>query len=293
MNSVAKIQWLLNRIKIVNQEQIGARKARIVRLLNKEFRHLDSDFQHARYVGSFGRGTAIRGVSDIDLLFEMPRSVYIKYNRYSSNGQSALLQAVKNCLQRSISTTDMAGDGQVVVVNFIGMHFDVLPVFKTDVGNYIFPDTHDNGSWQECDPVAEIQTYNLTNLRYSGKLKRLSQLARAWREINNVPISGFLIDTLAYQFLSRWPDNTSKGYVSYPDMLSDFFDFLGNQNREQNYWMAPGSGQRVWRDGTFETKADRAYLNVVNAIACDKRARYREANEHWKSLFGRYFQGTL
>lgn len=43
-------------------------------------------------VGSVGRGTAITKTSDYDVIFKLPQSVYFKFDKHESNGQSQLLQ---------------------------------------------------------------------------------------------------------------------------------------------------------------------------------------------------------
>ena len=77
-----------------------------------------NDTDHFYYVGSVGRRTAIKNVSDIDVIFDLPTSTYIRFNAYESNGQSALLQEVKEVLKERYPKTDIKGDGQVVVIEF-------------------------------------------------------------------------------------------------------------------------------------------------------------------------------
>ncbi|MDM5465350.1 hypothetical protein [Bacillus cereus] len=44
--------------------------------------------------------------------------MYAKYNSHIGNGQSALLQAIRNSIQLIYPNTEIGGDEQVVVVNF-------------------------------------------------------------------------------------------------------------------------------------------------------------------------------
>ena len=71
---------------------------RITHAINSEFWGIDSYTAHSRYVGSYGRGTAI-DTSDIDILIELQRSEYERYDAHKGNGQSRLLQAVKTAIQ--------------------------------------------------------------------------------------------------------------------------------------------------------------------------------------------------
>jgi tRNA nucleotidyltransferase (CCA-adding enzyme) len=97
---------------------IATRSGNITRRLNTDFWSTTSDTSHSLYVGSYGRNTAISGFSDVDLIFQLPYSVYKQYNDHSGNGQSALLHAVKTSIERTYSTTNIRADGQVIQVPF-------------------------------------------------------------------------------------------------------------------------------------------------------------------------------
>ena len=94
MNTVRK------RGEIISLEQrllVSQRYKRITRAANSEFWGSDSETTHSLYVGSYGRGTAI-DTSDIDMLVELPRVEYERYDRLKGNGQSRLLQTLKNMI---------------------------------------------------------------------------------------------------------------------------------------------------------------------------------------------------
>lgn len=76
-----------------------------------------SDSAHSLYVGSYGRDTEIF-TSDIDMLVQLPYSTYEKFNAYTSNGQSALLQEVKKVIEKTYSVTNLKADGQIISVPF-------------------------------------------------------------------------------------------------------------------------------------------------------------------------------
>src|ERR1017187_9632562 len=89
------------------KESIPRRYHMITKRLNLEFWDTDSDVSHGLYVGSYGRNTAIDSVSDIDMIFQLPYSVYEQYNSHSGNGQSSLLQAVRAAIKKTYSTTEV------------------------------------------------------------------------------------------------------------------------------------------------------------------------------------------
>ena len=140
---------------------ISTRYKRITKAINIEFWNTNSEIAHSRYVGSYGRGTAV-STSDLDVFMELPNNEYDHFTSLTGNGQSRLLQAVKDSILETYPTTDVKGDGQVVIVKFSdGMKFEILPTFrKIDWfgnwdGTYKYPDTHMGGNWMTTNPKAE------------------------------------------------------------------------------------------------------------------------------------------
>jgi predicted nucleotidyltransferase len=265
---------------------ISYRAKQITKRINLDYRLLDSDTRYSLLVGSYGRGTDIH-TSDIDMVVELPSWVYDQFNSYSSNGQSALIQSVKNTIQKTYSTSYVSGDGQVIKLNFSdGICFEIVPAFiNTDEKSYMYPDTNDGGKWRVTDPRAEISAINTGNNLWNKNLKRLCRMARCWKDKWEVPIGGLLIDTLAYRFLSQW-SYTGQSYMFYDWMTRDFFEFLKNQNSEQLYWLAPGSNQYVWGKGLFQYKALRCYNLSVEAIKYETDNMPYSANSKWREIYG-------
>ena len=94
-------------IQVQNGAAISSRYKAITKRLNTDFWETDSDMSHSLQVGSYGRNTAIHGTSDVDMIFQLPSSVYKQYDDYRGNGQSALLQAVRNSVKKTYSATNI------------------------------------------------------------------------------------------------------------------------------------------------------------------------------------------
>jgi hypothetical protein len=183
---------------------ISYRYRRITRQLNSDFWNTESDTAHSLYIGSYGRDTAATGISDLDIAFVLPYEVYKQYSRYVANGQSALLQAVKKSIQNTYRTSDTFGDGQVVVLTFTDkVTFEVLPAFENRDGSFTYPNANDGGTWKTCSPRAEIAAVQARSDATKRNLKYLSRMMRVWRDCCEVPMTGMLIDTLAYQFIEN------------------------------------------------------------------------------------------
>lgn len=269
-------------------DTISYRYKQITKRLNTDYYNSDSDTYHSFYVGSYGRDTEIFA-SDIDMLFDLPSSVYHQYDKYQSNGQSALLQAVKTSIKKTYSDTEMKGDGQIIQVKFSdGIIFEVLPAFLNTSNTYTFADSNGNGCWRTTDPKSEINAINNRNIECNYNLKLLCKMMRAWKECMNVPIKGLLIDTLAYQFINNW-SNKDKSYLYYDYMSRDFFEYVKNQNKDQEYWLAPGSGRYVWNFDNFRYKATMAYNLSLEAIKADTDQYEYTAKSKWRDIFGTKF----
>jgi hypothetical protein len=270
---------------------IPSRYKAITRRLNTEFWNTTSDVAHGLYLGSYGRNTAIQGISDLDVLFQLPYSIYQQYNNYNGNGQSSLLQAVKKSIEKTYSTTSIRGDGQVILIPFTdGITFEVLPAFINDDDSYTYPDANGGGCWRVTNPKPEISAIRTRNAACNGNLVLLCRMMRAWKQKWDVPISGLLVDTLAYQFIDTW-QHKDKSYLYYDFMCRDFFYFMSNQDSQKEYWKAPGSGQHVYGKGLFQWKATRCYNLAREAIEHEVASPKREwsAKQKWREIFGTSF----
>lgn len=289
MSVSSKFSTFCSNLTVQNRDTISQRYKAITRRLNIEYWDLENETAFSRYVGSYGRGTAIRGFSDLDMIFRLPGSVKSRVDQYVGNGQSALLQEIKSKIQKTYSNTDVGGDGQVVVVRFSdGMQFEVVPAFENSDKSYTYPDANAGGSWKKTDPIPEIAAVSSRDNSTNGNMKRLCRIARAWKAKWAVPMGGLLIDTLADRFLSTWK-YASKGFTYYDWMTRDFFNTLSSEDTSKSYWLALGSNQFIWRKGQFEAKAKKCYKLALEAIEYEQAEIEWSANQKWREIFGTSF----
>lgn len=278
-------------IQVQDGGTISTRYKNITRRLNSDYWTTTSDTAHSLYVGSYGRNTAIQGISDLDMIFQLPYSVYEQYNNYSGNGQSALLNAVKTSIEKTYSTTSIRADGQVILVPFNdGITFEVVPAFINKDDSFTYPDSNNGGRWRTTNPKPEIEAICARNAVCNGNLILLCRMMRSWKNKWNVPIGGLLIDTLAYQFIESYTYR-DKSYLYYDYFCRDFFKWMAEQDENQEYWKAPGSGQYVYGKGLFQYKANRCYNISLEAIAHETASPKQEwsAKQKWRDIFGNSF----
>lgn len=284
-------QGFCGNLQVKDGGTISMRYKAITRRLNTDFWTTTSDTAHSLYVGSYGRNTAIDGFSDLDMIFQLPYEVYVQYDQHRGNGQSALLQAVRESIRQTYTSTDIGADGQVVEIPFTdNLTFQVVPAFINKDNSYTFPDANGGGRWQTTNPRAEIDAIRTRNVGCNNNLVPLCRMMRSWKRKWEVPIGGLLVDTLAYQFIENYPYR-NKSYLYYDFMCRDFFKWMAEQDEKQEYWKAPGSGQYVYGKGLFQYKAKRCYNISSEAIAHEMANPKQEwsAKQKWRDIFGTAF----
>lgn len=234
---------------------ISNRYHTITRAVNKEFWSSTSDTAHSFYVGSYGRGTAI-DTSDVDMLVEIPQAEYQRYDYLNGNGQSRLLQAVRNAILEVYPRTDIRADGQVVKVQFTdGMKIEVLPAFPNQspwgytVEGYTYPDTNQGGHWLSTNPKAEQDAMREKNRSSNGLLFDTCKHIRFIRDtqFSSYHLSGIVIDSFVYQAIQGWrwsePGSTSSAAAgTYEGVLLKYYNDIFAYNTTI---CAPGSNQAI------------------------------------------------
>lgn len=286
MNISQTFQDFLENLKIDNADDISKRYKRITKALNITFRDSTSETSNSLQVGSYGRFTAIKGISDLDMIYELPNGLYQTYNSRSGNGQSELLQAVRNSILETYSRTDIRGDGQVVVISFDNYQVEVCPAFLQDDDSYKYPDSNKGGKWRITKPKQEIEAVKNRNIASNGNMRRLAKMCRAWKNKNGVKIGGLLIDTFCYNFFNNNENHLETTYANYHILVRDFFNYLKDLDKDQKYWHAPGSNQKVYRKGKFTAKAKKAYNKICEAI---EKNDNKTVYSIWRKVFGVQF----
>ncbi|MGW6755601.1 nucleotide-binding domain-containing protein [Streptomyces sp. NPDC055006] len=273
---------LLENLKVGDTSAtIAARRDEITKGLNKNFRAKDGSTEHKLMVGSYGRHTAIRGISDLDMIYILPAALRATYD--GETGPRRVLNSVRDTLKARYPNTDIRVDQCVVRVQFASnrFKFEVQPAFENNDGSFDYPDTAAKG-WKVTKPREEISATKERNDRTSKSMRHLARMARAWKDANGVAMGGLLIDTLVHRFFSKTDAYDTAGTGSYDRMARDFFQFLADEP-DQAYYLALGSNQQVTVKARFQSKAKKAYNRCRDAIANEGEAA---AIKKWREVFG-------
>ena len=240
--------------------------------MNREFWNLQSDSQNSMLVGSYGRGSAI-DTSDIDILVELPKTEYDRYDVVKGNGQSRLLQAVRSAIQTAYPRSDVRADGQIVKIAFTdGIRFEILPAFRNtnywgqnDI--YTYPDSNMGGNWRSTNPKAEQEAMKAKNASSNGLLFDTCKHFRRVRDekFSSYHLSGIVIDSFVYSAMGNWQwtlegHSSSATHGDYERVLSSYLE------RNSFYCLslaltAPGSNQTIDTASSIE-----GLKKVVNYI---------------------------
>ncbi len=287
MNIEQTFKDFSNNLIVLNQKNIESRFGTITKRLNKDFHDIDSNTDNGIYIGSYGRDTAISGISDLDLLFVLPDELYTKYNNREGNKQSQLLQDVKTSLCKTYTQSKVRGDGQVVVIEFTNDYIEVCPAFQENDGSFTYPDSNNGGKWKNTNPTPESTEIINFDKECNNNLINLCRFMRAWKNKSGVKIGGLLIDTLIYNFFISNPDYKTYTFENYDILVRDLFKYLKDLDDDRSYWFAPGSNQHVYKkNSNFKSKAKKALKNVEEAI--EKNAN-NTVYEIWRRVFGKSF----
>jgi hypothetical protein len=239
-------------------------------------------------IGSYGKGTAVRPPRDVDVRFLMPAATFKRYDDYIGNGQSQLLQDIKRILQQRYPSTDISGDGQVVVVPFTNGHtVELLPAWQAPSGKYIIPDTHAGGSWKLADHTAELAYVADSDRRSLGKTRALIKMMKTWQATCNVPIRSLVIELRSVNFLKAW-QYYDKSSVYYDWMVRDYFSEL--LKHVHGSCPMPGTDEKILYGNAWKSRAETAHARAVKACQYEAADQTYSATEEWRKIFGSAFE---
>lgn len=255
---------------------------------------LTNSFDVARIapIGSHARETAVRQVSDLDML------VVLKRNEAKWGGDLVssftLIDRVRADLQSRFPATGVRRDQQAVVIDFAAgqQSLDVVPaVFQRMTALrpvYLIPDGL--GDWLETSPEAHDAYFNSQVRQTGGKLRRVVQLMKWWKfsRAEPIPIRSFHVDVLLAA------SRVCAGVKPYTHCLFEAFRLL--DDRECRSLRDPLGRYSPIRAASTDVQLQEvrnavgyALYHSQAAVAAEAVRDFEEANRQWSIVFnGRY-----
>ncbi len=284
MSVRARFSSFLNNITLTDDQKTAGveRRQKVVQALNENYWNSANKTDNSKYIGSWGKATRIRPPRDVDVLFELPKVVYDRFEQRTGNKQSQLLQEVKNVLSNSFSSTKIKGDGPVVVVDFSAYNVEVVPCFKLNTGSYWVCMTNDGGRYATADYDSEMSKISEHNKGTLNNTRDLIRMAKRWQGHCNVPIKSFHLELVAMDFLDQWQHKgNSKEYYDW--MIRDYLTYL--VNRKNTYVYAPGTYEAMPLGDGWASRAETARDRARKA--CDaEESNASAAGDEWQKIFG-------
>lgn len=289
MNISESFQLLISRIQPLESENQAARQhlATIRARLETEF-----EVSKCFPIGSFARGTSIRGFSDTDLLAVFRKTVFT-WGDNLINSDTAL-EKVRVALAERYPNSDVYKDGIAIAVSFSdGRHVDVVPgvfdsMYKEKWPVYLIPDG--SGTWMQTSPSLYDAYLSDANTASGSKMIYVAQLMKFWRECREprIPLSSFHIEMVLAC------EEVCKGVKSYADCMLDILRSLSR--RECRAMRDPyGIAGNIPAVKTASQR-ERALASVINsrdhaesAVSADLRNDLAEARRQWDIVFNTNF----
>jgi len=250
----------------------------------------DAEFDPRCYaiVGSYGKDTAARPRTDVDMIFVLPDAQFSRFNSLATQKQSALLQEIKYDLLDRFPTTDVRGDGPVVKVPFDSYEFEVCPVFRLQDGSFLNAHTRNGGRWGHTHPAAEMNWLRAVDARSQQKASQLVKMLKAWKRECNVDIRSICLETLAILFVDQWLNKHQPTLYWHDWMVRDFFNFA---HQFSSGGIIKPAGIDEWIPaGEWQTKCVSAYGRALKACEYERADQNALAIDEWQKIFGYQFR---
>lgn len=269
-------------IKLTSQQREDAKTKYkgVCKKLHDTYYDKDYDGSTKYLFGSYKTKTNVRPLTenqDVDVLFKIPQETFDKFDEYESNGQSALLQEVRNVLKEKYTTTDkINGWGKVVLVQFAGgsHNIEVLPALEQEDGTFLIPNSENDGSWDSFDPRKQVKEFNTSNETTNKLTAELGRMLKTWvkntSSLKKKYKSYQLINDIIAFLKTEFEDGAS--YEDYHEVIKNFFDWL-----KRNC------------DESCKSYVETAYNRAVKAIEFMDANKPKEASEEWIKIFGSEF----
>ena len=233
-------------------------------------------------IGSFGNGTSISGHSDVDYMASIP-GMSLKPNSFTR------LTELRNALATRFPNTGVRTSCPAVVVPFGTDAKETTEITPADYLRatesfkvYDIPDC--TGGWMEASPDAHNAYVRSIDNKLSAKVKPLIRFIKAWKYIQDVPISSFYLELRVARYASE------KNSIVYSIDVQRVFALLDNIGLARicdpkgiSGYISPCKSEVALMNA--KSKVSTALSRATKACRAEKRDNVKEAFVWWNRLF--------
>lgn len=291
----------------VQGERISNRRDVLEEILREEMGIHDSHL-----IGSFTRQTVVGPLSedtDADMMVVLDADQHRQWIR-QENGPKNCLRAIKRRIENDprFSETDVRIDQNAVCVQYHDSTVEIVPAFRySEVPHaedpsqslnpfdnpndgFAIPDTHGQQSWVGTNPRQYKQQFKARNKAHGGRVAGLARMMKTWANKNNVPVRGYTVEVMVYNYFSDKARTGSHAPTNYHDLTSDFSDSLSDRiqgpTREPVYNEQVDSGMSRSDRRQAAKKAEEFAEAIETARRLKEQGRTRAARKRLREAFG-------
>jgi hypothetical protein len=235
--------------------------------------------------GSFGHGTSIRTISDVDYMAVIP-------GNNLSNNSTAALQKVRNDLAARFTSTAVHIRNPAVVIPFgttAGEKHEITPAFfiEQSNGSNVYGISDRSGGWMKTSPHAHGAYINVINDKLGKRVKPLIRFMKLWNYRRDVGIRSFYLELRVAQYAA------GETVISYgADMLRTLKHLKSKQLASMQDPMGVAGYVFPCTDAVKPdalSKIDTAIGRAERAVAAESSGNIQAAFAEWSLLFNNYF----
>jgi hypothetical protein len=269
----------------VTWDKVYERGDAVVKTLQSAFPSTNSiTYKSTKIIGSLGRRTASRPVSDIDLLTHLHVDPELWSRSYRDNSTDFLYR-VRRSLNNASTVRKIGARGQAVRLFYAdGLEVDVAAVVKYDSGGYGIPDG--SGKWLTTNPVEHENHLNGINNRVDGDIKKIIRFVKQWNATHSNYFGSFHLEALVARTFEWSLDIDSR------DAIRDFFRYSRGNLSVQDPAGCSGdlaNGMTWTTRFAAQTAMERAWERTVAANRAEIDGDHKEAIRLWRIVLGEKF----
>ncbi len=224
--------------------------------------------------GSYSRGTAIRPLDDVDIIFLIDPS---KWNTSILSlstwpAPHKVLESFARAIRYRYPVSSVYGQRRSVRLELNHLDIDVVPAVPDSQNpDFIWIPDRNSSDWIKSSPKLHSVNATTVNKKQDNRFKPLVKLLKYWN--SNLPstanLKSFAIETIAVRLFS------GVGFNTLEQGLLEFFDFLASfQGKAMAFnWQSTYGMSMSWFNCSVPDAAGTG-TNVVAGVEEDRRSKF-------------------